>query len=84
MVFARKMPKFYMIIAPKFFLEFWGHMSPLPSQSPMPMDFRVKSTNFLIRDFWTQVPDGHKCCCSWGSYQIFQVLRLFHFRTDRH
>ena len=31
-----------------------------------------------------RVPNGHPRCCSWGCcYQIFNVLKLFHFETDR-
>ena len=42
--------------------------------------------------FWTRkrVPNGYQrccccCCCCWGSccYQIFEVLKLFCFSTDR-
>ena len=48
----------------------------------------------ILAYFWIRkhVPNGDErcsycccCCCSWGCYyQIFNVLRLFHFTTDRH
>jgi len=46
---------------------------------------------FYTFSFWTRkrVNNGHKrfCCCSycWGfcCYEIFDLLRLFHFTTDR-
>jgi len=30
MIFARRCQKFYVIIARKYFPEFWGHVSPTP------------------------------------------------------
>jgi len=37
---------------------------------------------------WKRVPKRYQrccCCCCWSCcYQIFTVLRLFHFKTDRH
>jgi len=33
---------------------------------------------------WERVPSGYKRCCSWCCcYQIFNVLKLFNFTTDR-
>jgi len=39
----------------------------------------------LMLDQKQVVPKRYERCSSWGCcYQIFKVLRLLHFKTDRH
>jgi len=56
-IFARKMPEFYIRIAPKNFPEFWGHVPSL-SPSPTPMSILYDNPCVTLHDvmltmFWS-------------------------------
>jgi len=70
-----------------------GELSrPMPTRYVLETVFNANAHStgeMVFQPFWTRkrIPKSYESCSCWGCrccYQIFEVLRLFHFTTDCH